>query len=250
MVIVTDYTVGQAAQALGITPRTLRHWDQIGLLVPQWRTMGDYRLYTDADMDRALRILAYRAAGVPLATIAELLADASPSARRAQLLHQRDVLQQQVGHLSRMIEAVDTLLQEEDMSTVDKCELFGSTWPDFEEEAHDRWGDTPEWEQSQQRMAGMKTDDWQAVKAQWDQLKADIAELAEQSSALVDRHRGLIEQFYEASPSKQVCLARMYCGDDRWADSLGTASQRAFLRAVVEWRAAQEGVDLDDVSWE
>ena len=56
----TDRTIGEAAELLGVTTRTLRHWDSIGLLQPSWRTTTDYRLYTEDDVERALQILIYR----------------------------------------------------------------------------------------------------------------------------------------------------------------------------------------------
>ncbi|MDO5676718.1 MAG: MerR family DNA-binding transcriptional regulator [Propionibacteriaceae bacterium] len=52
----TEYTIGEAAQILGVTTRTLRHWDQIGLFPPSFRTWSEHRLYTDDDLDAALRL--------------------------------------------------------------------------------------------------------------------------------------------------------------------------------------------------
>lgn len=46
-----EYTVGEAAAILGVTPRTLRHWDDIGVLSPSRRTSTDYRLYTEDDLE-------------------------------------------------------------------------------------------------------------------------------------------------------------------------------------------------------
>lgn len=135
----SDYHIGEAAAALGITTRTLRHWDGIGLLVPQWRSFGDYRIYTDEDIDRALHILPYREAGIPLSVIAELLADASPSARRQQLLAQRTLLRDKAARLARMIESVTTPIEEGPMSTENKINMFGTNWQDFEDEARKRW---------------------------------------------------------------------------------------------------------------
>lgn len=46
-----ELTVGEAADFLGVSVRTLHHWDHIGLLSPGWRTNGNYRLYTPEDME-------------------------------------------------------------------------------------------------------------------------------------------------------------------------------------------------------
>ena len=44
-----DLTVGQVAELLGVTVRTLHHYDQIGLVVPSGRTPAGYRVYDDTD---------------------------------------------------------------------------------------------------------------------------------------------------------------------------------------------------------
>jgi MerR family copper efflux transcriptional regulator len=46
--------IGDAADRTGLSVRTLRHWDQVGLVVPHGRTDGGYRLYTNDDLQRLL----------------------------------------------------------------------------------------------------------------------------------------------------------------------------------------------------
>lgn len=127
-----ELTIGEAARFLGVSVRTLHHWDSIGLLSPQWRTStGDYRLYTDSDLEQGQRILIYREAGMPLKTIAELL-DATKSLdatgrgtgcevhshktatdiQREHLLRQKELLANQRRRVARMQQAVDKLLDE------------------------------------------------------------------------------------------------------------------------------------------
>ena len=65
---------------LGITVRTLRHWETIGLPAPEWRTIGNHRLYVDEDLERAQRTLVYREGGLPLAEIRALVDGAPMSA--------------------------------------------------------------------------------------------------------------------------------------------------------------------------
>ena len=59
------YTVKELAQKTGLTPRTLRYYDAIGLLHPARATGNDYRLYGPQEIDRLEQILLYRAMGVP-----------------------------------------------------------------------------------------------------------------------------------------------------------------------------------------
>lgn len=67
-------TIGQAADAVGLTAATLRHYDDIGLATPAIRRAGQRR-YTSQDL-RRLRVITHcRQAGFTLAEIAALLDD-------------------------------------------------------------------------------------------------------------------------------------------------------------------------------
>lgn len=59
---VSEYSISEAAAKLDVTTRTLRYWNSIGLFSPQWRTYSDYRIYTEADIRRALKVLVHVAA--------------------------------------------------------------------------------------------------------------------------------------------------------------------------------------------
>lgn len=59
-------TVGQVADALGVTVRTLHHYDDIGLVVPSTRSQAGYRLYTEEDLRRLQHVVVYRRLGFPL----------------------------------------------------------------------------------------------------------------------------------------------------------------------------------------
>lgn len=163
-----EYTIGDAAELLGVTTRTLRHWDAIGLLSPQYRTWSDYRLYTDEDIDTALEILVYRAAGVPLKTIEEFIhGDSSPRSRKDRLLAQRTVLTEKIADLHHMVQSLDKLIEEGNtMKAKTKAELLGRDWQDLEAEAEERWGDTTEWEQSQHVLENMDENEWAAMEAE------------------------------------------------------------------------------------
>ena len=49
-------TIGQAASAAGVTPRTLRYYEELGLLSPAGKTTGGARRYDQRDVDQLLRI--------------------------------------------------------------------------------------------------------------------------------------------------------------------------------------------------
>lgn len=239
MVVVSELTVGQAAKLLGISARTLRHWDEIGLLQPSYRSWGDYRLYNGDDLDMALEILVYRETGMPLKDIAAILHEGA--SRTERLRRQQQHLQQQLARLRQMNDAVTAML-ERNMTMAEKIESLGDKWA---AEAQERWGDTPEWEQAQKRGKAVDMADFATALA--DAEQRGVVPGSAEALELVERHRAQIEQWYDCSREKQVCLARMYIADERFHEAY--AGRQEYLLSLVEKQAELEGIDLSAVQW-
>ena len=73
--------IGELARRTGLTQRALRHYDEIGLLVPSGRSGGDYRLYSRADVERLLAVQHLKSLGLSLAEIAEALKERALATR-------------------------------------------------------------------------------------------------------------------------------------------------------------------------
>lgn len=65
--------IGELAERTGLSLRTLRHYDDIGLLTPSARTEGGFRLYTAEDESRLLLIRRMKPLGYSLESMGELL---------------------------------------------------------------------------------------------------------------------------------------------------------------------------------
>lgn len=65
--------IGQAAARAGLSLRTLRHWDEVGLVTPSARSNGGFRLYSEADIKRILVIKSMKPLDLSLEEIRELL---------------------------------------------------------------------------------------------------------------------------------------------------------------------------------
>jgi len=59
-------TIKQISQLAHVTPRTLRYYDQIGLLLPEEIGENGYRYYSDASLLKLQQILFYRELDMPL----------------------------------------------------------------------------------------------------------------------------------------------------------------------------------------
>jgi DNA-binding transcriptional MerR regulator len=66
-----EYTVQKLARLAGVSARTLRYYDRIGLLKPAGTTASGYRIYGRAEVDLLQQILFYRELGFSLNRIRE-----------------------------------------------------------------------------------------------------------------------------------------------------------------------------------
>lgn len=65
--------IGELAKRAGMSLRTIRHYDEVGLLVPSGRTSGGFRVYTEQDLERLLVVRRMKPLGFTLDEMAELL---------------------------------------------------------------------------------------------------------------------------------------------------------------------------------
>lgn len=68
--------IGEAAQALGVTPKTLRFYEHKGILAPPPRSPAGYRLYSHEDLERVRFVLRAKGMGLVLDDAQEVLAAA------------------------------------------------------------------------------------------------------------------------------------------------------------------------------
>jgi MerR family copper efflux transcriptional regulator len=68
------HQIGEVTERVGLSFRTVRHYDEAGLVVPSGRTGGGFRLYTDDDIDRLALIKRMKPLGFTLEEMRELMA--------------------------------------------------------------------------------------------------------------------------------------------------------------------------------
>lgn len=77
--------IGELADSLGVSTKTLRHYERIGLLPPAERRANGYRVYPPKAVARARKIVALRALDIPLAAILDLLGQNEAALRKSLL---------------------------------------------------------------------------------------------------------------------------------------------------------------------
>jgi MerR family transcriptional regulator, repressor of the yfmOP operon len=108
--------IGEVAQAAGTTPRTIRYYEEIGLLpAAGGRAPGSHRLYEPADVEGLRELLSLKELlGVSLDELREL---ASAESARAALrrewrsgvdepVRRREILDEAIGHIDRQLELI------------------------------------------------------------------------------------------------------------------------------------------------
>jgi DNA-binding transcriptional MerR regulator len=118
------YTVKKLADLAGVSPRTLRFYDRIGLLKPDAVGANGYRYYGEKSVLRLQQILFYRELDLPLAEIKTLMGKRGFSALRALRGH-REALQGRIERLERLIRTVDdTILHLQGEKPMTQKQLF------------------------------------------------------------------------------------------------------------------------------
>ncbi len=211
----------------GVTVRTLHHYDEIGLLVPSGRSDAGYRLYAYSDLTRLQEILAWRTLGFSLGEVQALLDDPAYD-RIGALRRQRELAERESERLGALRSALDSAIEaEEKGTTMQENAMFDGFDPaEYEDEVRERWGDTDAYRESTRRAASYGDADWRAIRAEWDEIVAELAGAkaagapadSERAMAAAERHRQHITRwFYECPPAMHRGLGKMSAEDPRFA---------------------------------
>ncbi|MGY4691714.1 MerR family transcriptional regulator [Salibacterium sp. K-3] len=123
------WKVGELARLTGLTVRTLRYYDQIGLYSPSGYSNSGYRLYNESDISRLQQILALKDLGLSLEEVKFSLADNNYNPFEVISL-QIDRLKENIRiqqKLLKELQNVSSLMETEEPLTVeDFTELFGA----------------------------------------------------------------------------------------------------------------------------
>lgn len=250
MVGVDGYSVGEVAALANVSVRTLHHYDEIGLLHPSARTAAGYRRYTVQDMKRLQQVLYYRELSFAVDEIDSILADPGTGAED-HLRRQHRLLREQIDRHRAMVTSIEKEMEARQMgislTPEEQLEIFGENYfgEDYPAEAEQRWGDTPEYQQSQRRAAAFTKDDWIQIQAEADANERGFVEVMSAGAApdsktamdLAEEHRqGIVTWFYDCGYDIHRGLAEMYVADPRFSkhyDDLAPGLARYVRDAIL-----------------
>lgn len=246
-----EYGIRELAAMAGVSARTLRWYDSVGLLRPARVGDNGYRFYGAAEVDRLQQILFYRALGVDLKRIASILDDPSFD-RMAALRGHLAALERERGRLDGLIASVRRTIQAEEekvpMKDSEKLEAFkreavAQNEARYGAEARERYGDAAV-DGSNRRIMGMS----EAEHARWESLGAEVLArleaavtadadpLGAEGRAIAELHREWLCFVWERyTPQAHAGVAQMYVLDPRFTEYYDrrVAGCAAFLRDAV-----------------
>ena len=130
--------VKEVSELASIGVRTLHHYDEIGLLVPDEITAAGYRMYSDANLGRLQQILFFKELGFSLKEIKNILDDPAFDAEEALHMHKLILLEKR-QRLDHMIATIDkTVLHlkgEITMTSKEQFQGFDFSQNPYEQEA-------------------------------------------------------------------------------------------------------------------
>ncbi|RAP74044.1 MerR family transcriptional regulator [Paenibacillus montanisoli] len=245
-----EYTVQKLGRLAGVSTRTLRYYDEVGLLKPARMNSSGYRIYGQAEVDRLQQILFYRELGVSLESINAIMNDPSFDGNAAlrqhkeQLLDKRKQLDMLIANVEQTIAAAEGRMT---MSDKAKFEGFKQRMIDENEQKHgkearEKYGDDAV-NKSNAKLKNMTQEEHERVTQLAEEIKETLAEAFKQgdpagelAQKAADLHRQWLT-FYWSDYSKEAHanLSQMYVDDARFtayydADQPGTAE---FLRDAI-----------------
>jgi DNA-binding transcriptional MerR regulator len=220
------YSIKEIADLAGVTTRTLRFYDEIGLLNPAGIGSNGYRLYDQESLLRLQQILFFRELEVPLDEIRLIMI--SPDFHLVGALEKHRIsLEARSKRLARLITTVEnTIATIKGKMKMDNKQLFeGFDETQYEEETRQRWGKTPQYQESQKKWAGYSKEQKDAIKIEGGQIAVRMvgkdAHLSpddpDVQKAVGDYHAYINKYFYTCDPEFLRNLSEMWVADERFA---------------------------------
>lgn len=229
------YTVKELARLTGLTPRTLRYYDTIGLLCPRRGRENDYRLYGDGEVDRLQQILLYRDMGLPLEEIRSLL-DAPGFDREAALREHLQRLQERRREVDALIRTVQITLNDLEGGTTMmdekkfegmKRHIIAENEAAYGKELREKYGDEAV-EEHTARLSGMSQQEWEQTQTDEEGYKSALRRAVrtgdpagEEAREAVRLHAAWLAHYWPAgavTAQAHVGMAEMYVQDERFTD--------------------------------
>ncbi|MFD0694024.1 MerR family transcriptional regulator [Paenibacillus sp. GCM10027628] len=245
-----EYTVQKLGRLAGISTRTLRYYDEIGILKPARMSSSGYRIYGQAEVDRLQQILFYRELGVSLDNIKEIITAPSFNGAKAlkehreQLLDKRKQLDVLIANVEKTIALSEGRMTMTDKEKFEgfKQQMIDDNEKKYGREIREKFGEDTV-NKSNEKLKNMTQEEHNEVTRLASEVATTLAEAfktgdpaSELAQKAADLHKQWLTYYWsEYSKEAHAGLAQMYVDDERFKayyDEIqpGTAE---FLRDAV-----------------
>lgn len=246
-----EYTIQKLSRLAGVSTRTLRFYDEIGLLKPERTSSSGYRIYGEAEVGRLQQILFFKQLSFSLEEIKKAMDDPEYDAERALLAHRQALLEKK-EEIELLIRTVDATLDEKrggkQMSAKEKFEglkreLLDENENRYGKETREKYGEETI-RASKKQFVGMSEADFDAMQDTAARLQEMLTEAmatgdanGEMALAVAALHKQWLSYTWPSySPEAHRGLAQMYVDDERFTAYYDNASGKgaaAFLRDAI-----------------
>ena len=220
------YTINEIARLAGVTTRTIRYYDQIGLLPAAQLGKNGYRYYDRSSLIMLQQILFFRELDVPLKEIQTIIA--MPDFNPVDALHRhKKALEKRANRIAGLVATIDKTINwingKEDMAEHEI--LNGFDEDKYAEEAKTRWGETDSYKESTRKWNSYSQDQKNAIKEEVKQLTVCVVGTGgniqpndpDVQKAVGDYLAHLNKHFYTCDAEFLRRLADMWVADARFA---------------------------------
>lgn len=227
-----EYTVAKLAKLSGVTARTLRYYDQIGLLCPA-RISNGYRIYGQKEVYLLQQILFYRELGVELKDIAEITKNPEFDCQKAleshlsALLQKKNQLEKLIGNVTKTISALkgETIMSDKEKFEGFKDEMIKSNEAKYGGEIREKYGDEAV-NASYSKLKGMTEEKMKEAEKLRQSMEETLSEAfaqgdpaGELAQRACEMHKQWLNIFWPKgmySKEAHIGLADMYVADERF----------------------------------
>jgi len=230
------YKVKEVADLVGISVRTLHHYDEIGLLKPESISSAGYRLYTDSNLERLQQILFFKELDFNLQEIKKILDNPNFDREKALLLH-KELLIKKKERLEQIIKSVDKTMESIrggiDMNKKEMFESFDMTEIEkhqekYAEETKQKYGSTDAYKESQRRTSKYNKEDWASIMQKGSENYVRLAALMDSKTpsdpevqeVIAACRQHITNSFYNCTPEIFRGLADLYVMDERFTANI------------------------------
>ena len=221
-------TAKEVSRLSGISTRTLRYYDSIGLLKPSELTDAGYRLYDETAVERLWNILFLKELDFPLKTIASIMDDPHID-RQAVFEDQIKLLKMKKEHIEACIRIASGVKKGENVMNFD--EFKNSRFKKYAAEAEKRWGNTSAYKESRQRAENRTEGENRAVDdglmdifRKFGKMRKNSPDCPEAFEMVTQLKAYITENYYNCTDEMLLQLGGMYVSDERFRHNIDEAS--------------------------